>query len=306
MKNRYFKSLMIEPTNICNLQCPVCPTGNGYYDDKPKGSMSFPKFKKIIEPVKDFLRMVRLWGFGEPFLAPDILKMVDYLGENNIAAFIHTNGNVLNKGIIDNFKKNYKLEISFSIDGVTQKTYNYYRKGGSLKKALDNLSSLVDLKKKNNLNNLEIIWQFLVMKTNEHEVKEVKQMAKKIGVDKLRIKTINIGEDDSRYDDFVSKNKKYRRMKIINRKSQGCSFIDPGTPVVYWNGDVAPCCSYHFMNYYMGNAYKKDILNIWDNQKYRRFRERYLKGQNKVCNDRCKINKGSKLYFQEINFKNNQ
>lgn len=46
--------LILEPTNLCNLHCPTCPTGSGRLKRK-KGTMSFELFKKIIDEVGDYL-----------------------------------------------------------------------------------------------------------------------------------------------------------------------------------------------------------------------------------------------------------
>jgi radical SAM protein with 4Fe4S-binding SPASM domain len=301
MAEEYFKHLMIEPTNVCNLRCPVCPAGSGY-DKSPKGFMDFPRFKTIIDTTKNFLESIYLWNFGEPFLAPDIMGMIDYVGKNSISMETHTNGNVLTKKMMDQFKKNYKLNISFSIDGLSQKTYGYYRVGGNLKNVLDNLSYLVNLKKKYNLYNLMIIWQFLIMKTNEHEVPQVYQAAKKIGVDKLRIKVIGVSKKHSRYNDFVPQNKNYRQRQSRVADSP-CCFIDPGRPTITWNGNVVPCCYDFFKKYIIGNAFKENILNIWNSEKYRKFRDDYRKGINDFCNNtKCKIIQKSKIYIQEFNF----
>ena len=87
MPKKHFKYLMIEPTNVCNLRCPVCPRGNSFYENN-QGFMSFQNFKKIVRPVKDLIENVNLWGFGEPFLASDIAKMINYLGKICYSEFI--------------------------------------------------------------------------------------------------------------------------------------------------------------------------------------------------------------------------
>lgn len=302
MAEKYFKSLMIEPTNLCNLHCPICPTGNGYYDNKSKGSMSFKQFKSIIDSVKDFLEHVNLWGFGEPFLATDIMEMIDYAGSNDILINIHTNGNVLNKKMMNQFKKNYRLNITFSIDGMTQKSYSYYRKGGNLKKVLSNLSYLVNLKEKYNLSNLQIIWQFLIMRTNEHEISDIYKLAKETKIDQLRLKTIGINKKYPRYNNFIPRNKEYQRQgrKYINLKE--CFFINPGMPTISWNGDVVPCCHDYSKKYFIGNVFKENLLDIWNSKKYKKFRDDYKKGINNFCNTKCKFAKDSKIYIKEINF----
>ena len=311
MAEKYFKNLMIEPTNICNLNCPICPTGNDYHNKNIKGSMTFQQFRNIIDIVKDFLGHINLWRFGEPFLAPDIIKMINYVGKNNILIKVHTNGNILDKKIMDQFKKNYRLNITFSIDGIKQKSYGYYRKDGDLKKVLDNLSYLVNLKEKYNLFNVQIIWQFLVMKTNEHEISDVRKLAKKMKVDELRLKTIGINKKNFRYNDFVPKNKKYQREnnKYINLKE--CSYINPGMPNILWNGDILPCCMYYpDKQYIMGNALKENLLDIWNSEKYKKFREDYKNGINDFCNNICnkkrKFAKNSIAYVKEFNFQANK
>lgn len=307
MTNKCFKGLMIEPTNICNLRCPICVTGSGR-DDRPKGAMAFRQFKQIIDTVKDFLNLIYLWGFGEPFLAPDIMKMIDYAGENNLSILIHTNGNVLNKRVLNQFKKNYKVNISFSIDGVTQKVYSYYRKGGVLKKAIDNLKYLVNLKRKYDLFNLQIIWQFLITKGNKHEISQVYKLAKNIGVDRLRLKTISINKKHPCYNDFMPKNTKYHRIKSRAVNFENCYFINPGMPNILWNGDVIPCCDDYFRQYLMGNAFKENLLDIWNGKKYKKFRDDYKNEINDLCNSRqsCRFKSTSKSDVADFNFKPNQ
>ncbi|PIP15126.1 hypothetical protein COX47_01380, partial [Candidatus Roizmanbacteria bacterium CG23_combo_of_CG06-09_8_20_14_all_35_49] len=260
---------------------------------------SFQNFKKIVRPVKDLIENVNLWGFGEPFLAPDIMRMIDYAGENNIFVTIHTNANALNKKIMDRFRKNYRARISFSIDGLTQKTYGYYRRGGNLKKVLDNLSYLVGIKKKYNLYRTEIVWQFLINNRNEREVPYVKEAAKKIGVDRLRLKTINASK---KYKEFIPKNEKYQREKDDKIKAKKCGFIDPGIPTVLWNGDVVVCCQDYKKDNIMGNVFKENLSDIWDSDRYQKFRKDYKEGINDFCNTKCKFTKKSKIYLKEFNF----
>jgi radical SAM protein with 4Fe4S-binding SPASM domain len=302
MNKRYFKSLMIEPTNLCNLHCPICPTGVGYFDDKAKGAMPFKQFKDIVDSTKDFITDVNLWGYGEPFLAPDIMPMINYLGGNNILINIHTNANILTEKMMEQFKNNYRVNITFSIDGLSQKTYEYYRVGGNLKKALSNLSYLVKLKKMYNLFNLRIYWQFLVMRVNEHEITKVQKLAQKIGVDILKLKTISIGKNNSQYNDFIPKKSIYRRLRKQDKNSPSCSFIDPGTPNITWDGEVVPCCIDYRREYVMGNAFKDNLLDIWNNEKYIKFRNDYKKGVNKKCNDECSFDK-FRVYAKEIDLR---
>jgi len=307
MSHPPFIGLMIEPTNLCNMHCPLCPTGSGGSGDLLKGSMSFKQFRDIVDQAADFLEVIRLWGFGEPFLAPDIVKMINYAGRKNIKIIIHTNGSILSKKMIGVFKKNYPLEISFSIDGVSPSVYNSYRKGGSLKVALNNLGVLVKLKEKYNLNNIRIIWQFLVTKYNQYEVSDVYQYAKRINVDTLRLKTICISKYDKLRQEFLPTINKYRgndNYKNTNKleSPKNCFFINQGSPTISWQGDVVPCCQDAHWQLKMGNVFEQNLLDIWHSRKYKLFREQYKKGINAFCNEKCKFRKDFKVYFEEINF----
>ena len=73
--NFYPPALMLEPTNICNLRCPLCLTGNGTLN-RPKGMMSLALFKKICKDVQDKIGMLILWNQGEPFINPDFYEML--------------------------------------------------------------------------------------------------------------------------------------------------------------------------------------------------------------------------------------
>ena len=43
--------LQVEPTNKCNLSCPLCPVGNGTLGRKPR-HMHLDEFKKLIDDME--------------------------------------------------------------------------------------------------------------------------------------------------------------------------------------------------------------------------------------------------------------
>jgi len=65
--------LMVEPTNVCNLRCPACPTGSGKLN-RPKRMMRFEEYKRIIDQVKNKVIGIALWNYGEPFLNKNFCK----------------------------------------------------------------------------------------------------------------------------------------------------------------------------------------------------------------------------------------
>src|SRR5262249_50956512 len=65
---------MIEPTNLCNLACPTCPTGTGKI--KPLPQMSLERFDAVITALSPRLRNLALWHYGEPLLNRELPAMI--------------------------------------------------------------------------------------------------------------------------------------------------------------------------------------------------------------------------------------
>jgi len=302
MKKSLFNFLMIETTNICNLSCSFCASGRGSDSQRPKGAMTFNQFKNLINQIRNNVSEINILGYGEPFLTPDIAKMIKYLGKNNLKLITFTNGTILTPDIINAVKENKEIEISFSVDGISQKTYSQMRRGGNLRQVLQNISKLAKFKRQNKLNNLKLIWQFLVTRINEKEINKLSNVAKKIGVDILRLKTLNINKSDPDYKNLIPRNSDYHREKSNSLDVKRCSFISPGMPAITWQGDVKPCCFFFYRDKYMGNAFKENLFDIWNSKEYRIFRDNYLNGKNEICNNQCHLSKHKNIYIKEINF----
>ena len=58
-------AIAIEPTNICNLRCPLCASGASILN-RPKGIMGYEDFRKIIDMLPSSVTDIYLWGQGEP------------------------------------------------------------------------------------------------------------------------------------------------------------------------------------------------------------------------------------------------
>ncbi len=62
--------MLIEPTNFCNLKCVLCPVTEGL--NRPSGKMEFEIFQKLIDEVGEYIFLILLWDWGEPFLNPRV------------------------------------------------------------------------------------------------------------------------------------------------------------------------------------------------------------------------------------------
>ena len=71
--------------------------------------------------------------------------------------------------------------LHISIDGVTQEVHEKYKVGGNLETVFNNLKKLISTKKLYK-SKTKIVWDFIVMRQNEHQVEEAKKIAKGFGV----------------------------------------------------------------------------------------------------------------------------
>lgn len=279
--------VMIEPTNICNLKCPLCPSGADQLN-RERGHMSLELFEKIVDEVKDYSFMLILWNQGEPFLNPDFCRMMQYANTKKLYLMVSTNANVMPdaKDII-----NSGLDrLIVSLDGATQETYNKYRINGSLEKVLNNVRSLIQVKKELHKSTPHIIWQFLVMKHNEHEIDTIKKLAKDIGVDECSLKTVQIyAKEDIK--NFLPNNPKYRRYKIngdnfeLKFGIKNRCYRIWNQPVINWNGEMAVCCFDKDNLIKLGNIKYNSFLDLWQSKDFMSFRQTILTNRAKydIC-----------------------
>jgi len=279
--NSYPSILMMEPTNFCNLHCPLCPTGNGSLK-RAKGYMPFSSFEKVIDEIGDYLINLTLWNFGEPMLNKDIFNMINCAKKKKIFIRMSTNGHFLtqenNKALITS-----RLDdLIISLDGASQETLSKYRVGANFDTIIKGIAALVEEKRKQKSKYPFIEIQFILMKHNEHEIDKIKKIAKNIGVDKLTLKTVsleieNTKEEREKMKNYLPTKEKYSRYKDddkLKAKRVGNNCIRLWlSSVVNWNGEVVPCCYDAEGNFAFGNAFKKPFKEIWMGDKYTNFRK---------------------------------
>ena len=188
----------IDTTNVCQLKCPLCHTGLGTVN-RHKGVMHFDLFKKTVDEIKDYCIWLSLYSWGEPFLNKEIDRYVAYAHKANIATMISSNLNKpLTPDMAERLIRSGLDVLIISLDGTTQEVYKVYRVGGYLDRVLDNIKLLVQKKNELGYKTPYLEWQYIVMRQNEHQIPEARQMAREIGVDGIVFKKVDFphGEDD--------------------------------------------------------------------------------------------------------------
>ena len=265
----------IDTTNICQLKCPLCHTGLGTIH-RDKGIMHFDTYTKTIDQIKDYCVWLSLYSWGEPFLNRRIHDFVAYAHENRIATIMSTNLNKpLSPEMAENIIKSGLDVMIVSVDGVTQEVYEKYRVGGRLDRVLDNLKLLVQKKRELGYATPHIEWQFIVMRQNEHQMEEAKQLAVDIGVDAVIFKNVDFphGMNDDKeaerwlpqqQPDYLRENPFF---KPYQEDGQRCWRLWRSA-VVNWDGGLAPCCYLTDKAEDFGEVTNSSIKEIWNNENY--------------------------------------
>jgi radical SAM protein with 4Fe4S-binding SPASM domain len=281
-------SISFEPTTACNLRCPECPSGLREFT-RPTGMLNRDFFHDTIDQLSNHLFYLVFYFQGEPYLNPDFLSMVSYAVEKKIYTATSTNAHFLDSVNAKRTVESGLDRLIISIDGTTQEVYEQYRVGGKLEKVLAGAAEVVKWKKVLKSKTPFLIFQFLVVRPNEHQVFEIKQLAKKIGADQVRFKTAQIYDYQLDPNGLIPKNEQYSRYKkntqgdfdIKNRLENHCWRLWHAT-VITWDGLVVPCCFDKDAKHRMGDLKGKSFKEIWQDKAYVNFRRKILGGRRNI------------------------
>src|SRR6187551_2919767 len=205
-------SISFEPTTSCNLRCPECPSGLRAFT-RPTGMLKKDFFRQTIDDIhKDILYLI-FYFQGEPFLNREFLDMVKYAADKKIYTATSTNAHYLTDEVAKKTVESGLDRLIISIDGTTQDVYKQYRVGGNLDKVLEGAKNIMKWKKELKSKTPFVFFQFLVVKPNEHQVADIKRLAKEVGVDEVRFKTAQVYDYESDPNKLIPTIDKFSRYK---------------------------------------------------------------------------------------------
>lgn len=281
-------SISFEPTTSCNLRCPECPSGLRAFT-RPTGMLQKDFFRQTIDEIHKELLYLIFYFQGEPYLNPGFLEMVKYASDKKIYTATSTNAHYLTD---ENARKTVESGLDrliISIDGTTQETYKQYRVGGNIDKVIEGAKNIVKWKKELNSKTPFVFFQFLVVKHNEHQIEEIKQLAKEIGVDEVRFKTAQVYDYENDPNNLIPTIDKFSRYKknkdgvytSKNKLANRCWKLWHSN-VITWDGLVVPCCFDKDAMHRLGNLKNESFKTVWHNSNYKQFRSELMQGRKNI------------------------
>jgi radical SAM protein with 4Fe4S-binding SPASM domain len=286
--------ISIEPTNVCNLRCPVCETGNGSLA-RSRGMLDYEQFCRFIDDVAPHTAVLMYYFMGEPFLNKRAYDMIRYAREKGIYVETCSNGDYVDpEGLIYSDIN----QVSLQIGGMTQQTHEIYRVRGDLARVMRNLDRAIAERRRHPGSNVQIEVGFVVMRHNEHEVPEFLRWAREIGVDRANVidpcvRTVEEGAAllpaDRRYWFYDEDAFARGVLKPKHLPDNECTWVW-NSVMVNWDGSVVPCCRDPHGKHVFGNVFERPLREIWNAPPIRDFRRRVVTAQRDV--DICRLCSG--------------
>lgn len=272
-------TILFEPASLCNFRCICCYYNiPDLYSYMPKGWMKFEDFKKIADDLVtwegDKFKVIRLIGFGEPFINKNTGEMVKYLKRLDVAERIEitSNGSLMTSAVSQQLIDAGLDYLRISIYASSQKRHE----------AVTRSKIGIDVIRKN--------------------VGELRRLRDEQGRDKpfiyvKMLDSFDMTENQSFFDlyadiaDEVSLEQPHQWLSndVSNRNTVVREVCPQPFKMlsIRCNGDVIVCDPDWKNNTKVGNALKETVENIWNGEKIHAFWRMQLENRRRE-NESCR------------------
>ncbi len=299
--------ITVESGNVCNLRCPLCPTGQGDRS-ATKGMLPLETFRKVLDQLGRDLITIRLYNWGEPLLNKHLVEMCQLAYRRRVSVKISSHLNDLTPEIAEGLLRAKVKKIYVSADGATPESYATYRRGGDFEKVLENIRMLVGMKRDMGAHFTRVVWLFHVFRHNEHEIPMARKLAQELGIElQLNRARTDMGREIfetvehalERDGHWLPENDEYcayDREKDEAQREVICT-LPWKDSAINWDGQVLACCSIYSEKHAYGSIHEADFLEIWNGESYTEARKEILGGYGETRDTICKTCKHNGYLF---------
>jgi MoaA/NifB/PqqE/SkfB family radical SAM enzyme len=301
--------IQVEPTNVCNLKCPLCPTGSGSLK-RPKGYMSKETFQRILDELGDILMAVYFFCFGEPFLNKELPWMIDRCHALNILTLTSTNGHFIQTQdealrVVDTGLKS----MIVALDGSTQEIYEAYRKSGDIERVKRCVTLIEEAKIKRQSPFPYTTVRAVVVRENQGDLHNIESLARDLGVNMFSYKSVGCLPHSEQFKDFEPSEGKFRRFDYDGTERRKRSHIQCPfpfrQPIIFWDGTVVGCEYDHDLERAFGKIGEQDFADLWNSPDALKLRRSIRSGQDgsrfcHYCPFQDRIHGSTELSYREI------
>jgi len=270
--------LDVDPTNRCNLSCPVCPRTHylrmGRQDWNPAGiwgDMDFVLFERLIEEgAAGGLRSIKLNFLGEPLLAPRLADMVRLAAGAGLWVMLNTNATLLTEAKAEALLTAGLTDIFFSFDSPYREEYEKARPGADYDQVLANIQAFMTVRERLGRKAVQTRASMILPEGADPE------SLARIKADYIRLfRGLGVAEIG------------FGLASVIGR-DYGLAFgLQPGFVCpdlfrrlfIFWDGPAGPCCGDWDRRLLVGRADRNSLGEIWRSEAYHKLRATHLAGR---------------------------
>jgi radical SAM protein with 4Fe4S-binding SPASM domain len=307
--------LQVEVTGACNLACKMCLVRYRPKLGRTEGAMTFATFKQLVDGLPR-LEKITLQGLGEPLLAPDLFRMIEYASARSIRIGFNTNGTFLDRRAAERLVRTRLDWLNFSVDGATRETYEAIRDGSSFEQVCENVQGLTAVMRRLGAARPTVSLVFVAMRRNVRELPDLVRLATRWGVGRVYVQNLSHSFSDTDPAGAYREIRAFANAEALwaedDRHEAESAFAaarevaaalgvelrlprlqEPpprprasGTPGCHWpfesgyvthDGKVQPCCMVMGADRaVLGTLDDADFRQIWTGAAYRSFRRRLL------------------------------
>ncbi|MFX1453161.1 MAG: radical SAM/SPASM domain-containing protein [Promethearchaeota archaeon] len=279
--NNYPTSISLGTGPICNLRCPLCPTGQKRSGRKI-GFLTKEVVERVIEELGPYIFGLELYNWGEPMLNKNLFEYIRLLKEANLKVAVSTNLSIFNDNICREIINSGLDTLIVSLDGCSQESVERYQIGSNYERVISNVKKIKDYINLIGVNHPILRWRFVVTRFNENEIKNALRICKEVGFDFFELVKIkcDMGNEllwdvKTRFLNIEPYLPKYQWLSIYNYitgeietyNHNYCSYLWSST-TINWNGSVSPCPTVWEEEFDFGNILETPFKKIWNGKKY--------------------------------------
>ncbi|WP_457670754.1 radical SAM/SPASM domain-containing protein [Thiolapillus sp.] len=191
--------IFIEVSNVCDLQCAMCPTfsalSNKRFTSISARHRGFFDLNLIEDKLEEALKhalVVHAFGYGEPTLHPQFPMLLEKLGKYDVMVDFFTHGMHLTESLCAEVIKQKISKVTISFSGADQDDYENVYLGGDYEKILTGIRRLNQHKVINGSEYPLIVVNSLAFQHHVSRLPEFVQIMGEAGVNVIHLKPLQV------------------------------------------------------------------------------------------------------------------
>jgi MoaA/NifB/PqqE/SkfB family radical SAM enzyme len=311
------KRIIVEPTNLCNLDCSMCIRRTW---NSPGGQMSSTIFAALLKDLRGFWPTPEIFfgGYGEPLSHPHIIQMIQEVKGTGARAEMVSNGTLLTPQMMQDLISSGLDKIWLSLDNSHQDSIQEGQGVQSKPTVIQKMEELIRLKKELE-EGPELGLVIVLSRGSPDQTLKHIQQGIKIGLRSFFFTHLEAyskdmahetpygPEDLRRLDSWQARQaellKELEELAegitiegVLGNTSPHCPFAERGEIVLRWDGEICPCLpllydhasfvglwEHKITSHSQGHIQRSSIHQAWTNAENLILRERLLGKEFSPC-----------------------